>query len=349
MTFELHSPWWLLSLLAVVAAMVLAVRYRPPTIGFSDIRPVVAGTRHAGGWHHLIQKLPVVLMGLALVFLVVALARPRFGIERRVHRGRGIDIMLILDVSGSMQQVYDNVPREFLGRALSGDSVRQQLDTRLETAITELKRFVQNRPEDRIGLVAFSRIPFVVSPPTFDHDFLLSHLDLLASVRDLPDGTGIAAPLGSAVARLKDSEAERRVAVLFSDGADNASRVITPRQAAEVAAQYNVSIYTVGIGAAESYYLRPSFTGTYFQPAQQSYDRKMLEDIAQKTGGRFFSAGSSEEFRQVMEEIDALETVEMDAPVYTEYRERFLPLVLAGLAFVLVAVVLENGLLQSIP
>ncbi len=349
MTFELHSPWWLLSLLAVAAAVMLAIRYRPPTIGFSDIRPVVTGDRHAGGWNHVFRKVPIILMGLALVLLAVALARPRFGIERRIDRGRGIDIMLILDVSGSMQQVYDNVPREYLGRALSGDTVKQQLDTRLETAVAELKRFVRSRPDDRIGLVAFSRIPFVVSPPTFDHEFLLSHLDLLASVRDLPDGTGIAAPIGSAVARLKDSEAERRVAVLFSDGADNASRVVTPRQAAEVAAQYNVSIYTVGIGSRESYYLRPSFTGTYFQPAQQNYDRRMLEDIAQKTGGRFFSAGSSEEFRQVMEEIDALETVEIEAPVYTEYRERFLPLVLAGLACVLLAVVLESGPLQSLP
>lgn len=350
MTFEFHSPWWLVALVAVAAAGYWAFRRRPPALGFSDIRPVLAAS-HQGGVRvrYFIQRLPLFMLLLALCLFILALARPRYGIERYFHRGRGIDIMLMLDVSGSMQQVYDNVPSDFLNRAVSSDDVQRRLDTRLEVAIQELKRFVRNRAEDRIGLVAFSRIPFVVSPPTLDHDFLLGQLDLLASARDLPDGTGIAAPIGSAVARLKGSDAKRRVAVLFSDGADNASRVITPRQAAEVAVQYDVSIYTVGIGGLHSHFLRRTFTSTFFERAEQSYDRQLLQDIARKTGGRFFAAGNSEQFRDVMDEIDALETVELESPVYTEYSERFLPFLVAGLACLVLAVLLENGPMQSLP
>ncbi len=349
MTFEFHSPWWFLALLPLGLLAVLAWRRRPPAIGVSCIASFASAARHERGRRLRWRRLPLVLGVLALALFIVALARPRYGIEQALQRGRGIDIMLALDVSGSMSQFYDNVPERMLNRRVTLDEVREKLESRLELAVRELLRFVENRADDRIGLIVFSRIPFLVSPPTLDHDFVLSHLKMLDDMRGFPDGTGIAAPLGSVVSRLKGSPAKRRVAVLFSDGADNASQGITPRQAARVAVKFNITVYTVGIGSEQSYGLQSSFFGYSFQPIQQGYDRELLQDIADATGGRFFGAGDADEFKRVMDEIDELEKTELKKPFYTEYRERFLPFAIAGLVLLLIAVALENSVLQVLP
>ncbi len=339
-----QHPWWGLLAVPILAAVLLAHWRRPPTLKVSSSRSFA---RAGEGRRWRPAQLPIWLRGLGLLLLTVALMRPRAGIEQTVRRVEGIDIMLALDASGSML-AYD-VPAgvrseaEFLGGIQNG-----RFKNRIEIAKEELQRFVDSRPNDRIGLIAFATHPYVVCPPTLDHSFLLGHLERVEA-GTLGSHTGIAGPLASATSRLKESTARRRVLVLFSDGDNNVEARVTPEQAARLAQTFDIVVHTVGVGSDQAYRLIDLPGRQILRRQTESFNRRLLEQIGEITGGHYFEARDAELFAQVMREIDALETTDLEQPLYLDYRERFFPWLVAGLAVLLLAFGLENSWLQMLP
>ena len=264
----------------------------------------------------------------ALALVIIALARPRTGDEKVILRSKGIDIVLALDMSGSMRAI--DVPREItsadaLAKALNAGTIRNRLDTAKE----EIRKFILARPNDRIGLIGFADLAYSFSPPTLDHAWLLERLRTLEPGQ-LGDATGIASAVSAGTRRLKNSAAPRRVLVLFTDGANTAENRLTPEQSANLAREFNCIVHTVGIGSDNAYILAGSYG---FQKIGDSFDSKLLDSIAKVTGGTYFHAADGAGMKKVMAEINALEKTNIEQPKYVEYHE-YAPL-LALLALLL--------------
>lgn len=327
MTFEYS---WLLLLLVPLALLVWYLMFfqRQPSIRISTLLPMgEAGRLNRGGG----MSLPVWLTVAAAILLIAAAARPRLGIERVVVKAQGIDIMLAIDLSGSMQAI--DVPRNITTAAQFNRSLESgELKNRLETAKQELVKFVEKRPNDRIGLIGFAQLPYNISPPTLDHAWLVQHLEKLQPGM-IGDATGIAGPIASGVSRLEDSKSKRRVIVLFTDGANNVDARITPAQAAEVAKEMGIVIYTVGIGSSHAFAPVSTPYGTELVPMRDNYDEPLLKEIAAVTGGQFYRAYDAKGLAQVMEEINQMEKTVIEQPKFIDYKE-YAP-ALAGIALVL--------------
>lgn len=318
---EFAYPWLLLLLLLLPLIGVYCVyRQKQPSITVSTVAPFesVRAARRPG--------IPLTCMLLALGVTIVALARPRIGNEKFLIRSQGIDIVLAIDLSGSMA-AYDVPPEIRSGRQLVNAIKDGSLKNRLDVAKDEIRKFIEARPNDRIGLVGFAEAAYNLAPPTLDHAWLFSHLKSLEP-GVLGDLTGIASALGTGVSRLKDSDAPRRVLVLFTDGANTARNRLTPEQAAELAKKFNVVIHTVGIGSDNAV----GVFGGMIQRQEGSFDEKLLQELADITGGRYFRAADAEGMKQVMEEINRLEKTVVEQPKYTEYREFAPRLALVALA-----------------
>lgn len=342
---HLHSIWFAALFPVVAFAVIVALRKRRPAVTVSTAGPFRKATPPMHWWHPL--QWPILIAGVGLACLTVAMMRPQKGIERLIERTKGIDIMLVLDVSGSMQayDVPDSIDSdEAIQRAWNAG----RLKSRIDVAKKELRHFVENRPNDRIGLVVFARLPYTVCPPTLDHDYLLNHLQMLDAGM-LPDGTGLAAPIASATTRLKDSPAKRRVMVLFTDGVNNVDAEITPRQAAKIAHTYHIVAYTVGVGSRRPIMLMNSFLGRQLQYVRAGLDTALLKSIADTTGGQYFAARDPAGFGRAMHEIDTMEKTTIEAPRYLDYRERFFPWLVLGAALLLLAFLLECTLLLQVP
>lgn len=345
MTLQLHSPWWALAAIALVAAAILAWKQRPPTLRVSSIDLFARAAR--AGRFSWAARLPLLLYLLGGLLLIAALMRPQSGLEHIVERREGVDIILALDVSGSMME-YD-VPDEFSTDRQIRDALNEGiLRSRIDIAKAELRHFVEARPEDRIGLIAFARFAYMVCPPTLDHRFLIRSLERLEA-GEFADGTGIAAPITTAVDRLKDAESPRRVLVLFSDGENNVRAPVGPRQAARIAETFHVTIHTVGIGSERSVMIRHTPYGQLVRAGSGGFDDALLKSLSDITGGHYFEAGSADGFAAVMHEIDDIEAAVIEQDVLIDYHERFLPLLLGATALLLLAFLLENTFSQTLP
>jgi Ca-activated chloride channel family protein len=199
-------------------------------------------------------------------------------------------------------------------------------------------------------MLAFSGVTYTVCPPTLDHGFLKDHIGRLEAGL-LEDGTGIAAPISSAVAALQDSDAKRTVAVLFTDGANNVNIRLSPPDAARVAKELGVIVHTVGIGGRRSLYAQRYVGGRqrYHLVKGHGYDGDLLAEIAAVSGGRYFEARDADGLRSVLAEIDALETVELEQPRYVEYSERYHYWLLAGLLLIVLGFLCETTVCLRVP
>ena len=247
-------------------------------------------------------------------------------------------------MSGSMQAM--DVPRNItsadaLAKAINSGELRNRLDTAKE----EIKKFILARPNDRIGLIGFADLAYSFSPPTLDHAWLLERLQTLEPGQ-LGDATGIASAVSSGVRRLKNSDAPRRVLVLFTDGANTAENRLTPEQSANLAKEFNCIIHTVGIGSDNAYVLAQGYG---FQKVQGSFDEKLLSSIASVTGGTYFRAADKEGLKKVMAEINALEKTNIEQPKFVEYKEYAPFLALAGALLLMAGFVWENLIRVRIP
>ena len=329
--FDFAYPSILFLLILIPLLWFYLARFKKePSITVSTVK--VFGTKKKSKF----RKLPVTdyLLLLAGILMIIALARPRKGDERVIVRSNGIDIIIAIDMSGSMQAM--DVPRNITTSTALFDAVKKgEVLHRLDVAKKEIRRFIESRPNDRIGLLGFADLAYSFSAPTLDHKWLIERLDQLEPGM-IGDATGIASPVASAVSRLKESKAPRRVLVLFTDGANTAENRITPEQAAMLAKDFNVIIHTVGIGSANAYVLDETF-GSRFVPVGDSFDEKLLRTLAEKTGGSYFHAADAEGMKKVMNEINQLEKTTVEQPRYVEYKE-FAPS-LCAIALLLVALV----------
>jgi Ca-activated chloride channel family protein len=258
----------------------------------------------------LLKKLPVslavrlqpVLPGfyaLGLACLIGAIARPQRGLQESHVNTEGVDIVLLLDLSTSM----DTPDFSKNGRRI----------TRIDSAKAVIADFVEKRTDDRIGMVAFSALPYSVAPLTLDHSWLVQRMDGLRTGM-LEDGTAIGDALASAVNRLRDSEAKSRVVVLVTDGENNRGE-LTPENAAQAAAALGIKIYTIGIGGG-----LPVRQG-FFSRGPEQIDTTVIEQVAEISGGRFFRATDLKALKEVYDTIDQLEKTEIEMLQFTRYEE----------------------------
>ena len=343
---RLALPWFLLFFIPFFGIIIYALSKRTPTIKVPSLKPFTDA--NPTGKLHISTGLPFLLYALATALLIFALARPQRGIELLKQKAEGIDIMLAIDLSGSMEAI--DIPEKYTKEAEVYNAIqRNELKTRINIAKNEIRHFIEKRPNDRIGLIAFAPRPYVACPPTLDHAWLEQHL-LRLNTGILDDGTNIAGPIASAVHRLKDSDSKRKVLVLFTDGSNNVDARITPRQAAKLAKTFNVIIYTVGIGSRNAYIVQNhSFYGKVLRPIGSQFDEKLMKDIADISDGKYYTAADSQGLQKVMDEIDKLEKTTKEQPRYIDYSEFGPKLVSIALAMILLAFALEHTLMLKIP
>lgn len=274
-----------------------------------------------------LRHFSIVLRSLAIAALIIALARPQSSLSWQNTTTEGIDIIIASDISGSM---------------LAEDFQPNRLEAGKNIAID----FIKNRPDDRIGLVIFSGEAFTQCPLTIDHDVLIN---LFQDVKNgmIDDGTAIGMGLATAVNRLKDSETKSKVVILLTDGSNNMGS-IPPVTAAEIAKQFNVRVYTVGIGT-KGYAPYPVQTpfGIQYQQIPVDVDEGTLTKIADITGGKYFRATDNRTLKNIYNQIDKLEKAKIDVTQFHKKSECFLPFALIALFFLLTELVLKNTLFKG--
>ncbi len=331
--FRFAHPAALL-LLALLAGWIL-VRWRashttmqPPAVRFSDTR-LVSGV--ATGWRVRLRGLPDVLRAAAWLLLVIALARPQSGSAREVIRGQGIDIVLALDISGSMAAL-DFAPQN-----------------RLQAAKAVIGEFIAGRSFDRIGLVVFARSAFHQAPLTLDYPVLrqlLERVRLVTEVRGrLLDGTAIGLGIASAGAMMADGTAPSRVIVLLTDGSNNAG--LDPLTAAQAVAALGMRVYVIGMGTTGIVPV-PDLNGD-IQYTESDLDEPALRQIAAAGRGLYFRAEDIEGLRQIYDEIDRLERSPVERRVVVPWQDQAWALLAAALALLLAERVARRTLWQTVP
>lgn len=293
---------------------------------------IVSGIRSLGSgksWKTMLRHALFVLRLLAISSIIIALARPQTGSEQQTTTGEGIDIVLCLDISGSML-AQDFTPN------------------RMEAAKQVAAAFIDGRPTDRIGLVIFAGESFTMCPLTTDHAVLKNQLFNVQSGL-LEDGTAIGSGLATGVERLRASQSKSKVIILLTDGEDNGGR-LDPNTAKEIAKSFGVRVYTVGMGT-EGFAPVPIQTpsGIIMQREKVSIDEKLLTQIANETGGKYFRAKDNESLSGIYKEIDRLEKSKFEVHTFTHYTEKFLPFVIAAAIFVLLEWVLRFTLFRKFP
>lgn len=322
---------FLVGLLAIAGMIFFHIRrkrFKSATIKFSDVKIV----KRAGRTRK--QRYRFVLTGLrvlAVLLLVVAFARPRAGTELREETSEGIDIMVALDVSSSMQ-AEDFKPYN-----------------RLYVAKEEIKKFIGKRTSDRIGLVVFARNSFTQCPLTTDYGVLLNFVDKV-DFGMIDDGTAIGMAIANGVNRLRDSDAKSKIMVLLTDGDNNAGE-IDPLTAANLATAFDIKIYTIAAGKPGNamYPVNDPLFGKRYVYRPTNVDEKTLKEIATRTGGRYFRARSSDELDQIYGIIDQLEKTEVKVSAHTQYRELFQYFAYAGLLLLALEMVLGHTYFRKLP
>ncbi len=335
-------------LLVPLALVLLRAWFKPvPALRVPSLRPFKAASKGKLSRINLRKLVPFLLYSIGGVMLIVALAGPREGMEEIRRRADGIDIMVALDLSGSMRAI-DVPPGIRTERELEVAMASGKVKDRLGTAKEEIAKFIEARPNDRIGLIAFAPLPYVVCPPTLDHAWLIANLDRLES-GSIGDATGIAGPVASAVQRLKDSDSKRSIIVLFTDGANNVNAKITPRQAAKLANTFDITLYTVGIGSRNSVMKLDSMFGSSFQRVEGSFDEKLLQEMADTTGGVYYKAADGESMAKAMAQIDQLEKTSVEQNIIVNWKEFYPLFCWLAIAFLLIGFAYEHALRVSVP
>ncbi len=281
------------------------------------------------GWRVRLRHLPFILRMLGLALLIVAFARPQSSARgEKVYR-EGIDITIVLDISGSM------LAEDFR-------------PNRLEAAKAVGEDFIRARVNDRIGLVIFAGESFTQCPLTTDYSVLI---DLLRKVETgyLQDGTAIGEGIANAVNRMKDSKSKSKVMILLTDGVNNMGS-IDPATAADIAQTFGVRIYTIGVGTRgmAPYPFKTAY-GIQYQPVPVEIDEDMLRQVAQITGGEYFRATGNKKLKQIYEDIDKLERTKIEVTEFHRYTELFYDYVLAALAMLLLELGLSAFVFRKIP
>ena len=272
---------------------------------------------------------PFVLRCLAIVMVVVALARPQASNSWRTESTEGIDIMLTLDISGTM-----------LAEDLKPN--------RLEASKAVASEFILSRPNDNIGLVVFAGESFTQCPLTTDHAVLINLFNGV-NYGLIEDGTAIGLGLANAVNRIKDSKARSKVIILLTDGSNNRGD-IAPITAAEIAQSFGIRVYAIGVGSYGKVNI-PVQTpmGLQYQLMDSEFDEKSLQNIATMTGGQYFRATNNNKLRSIYQEIDQMEKTKIDVREYNKKNEEFYIFAIVALLLLVAELLLRNTVLKRIP
>ncbi len=288
-----------------------------------------AGARGLSSAKASLRHFPFLLRVLAVSSIIVALARPQTRSELQHADGEGVDIVLCMDVSGSMT-AQDFQPN------------------RLEAAKKVAADFVNSRNNDRIGVVIFAGESFTQCPITTDHNVLISSIENIHNGL-LEDGTAIGSGLGTSVDRLRNSKAKSRIIILLTDGVNNGG-LIDPGTAKEIAKTFGIKVYTIGVGT-EGYAPQPYNTpmGVQTQMVKVTIDEKLMKEIAVETGGKYFRAKDNNELSNIYADIDKLEKSKVEVSSIARYTEKFFPFVMAALAFLFLEVLLRFTVFKKFP
>jgi Ca-activated chloride channel homolog len=330
-----HPYLLLLLLLLPLLAWLRGRRGRSPAFLYSSVKLVEGLTQtrrsHAGAFL-------AALRWLVLALFIIALAQPRLTKSTTQVKASGVDIVVAVDMSGSM------VSEDF---EVKGGRVN-----RFNMARSVLKGFIDQRPSDRIGLIVFATQAFIATPLTLDHDFLQENLDRLEIGAIDQNATAIGDALATAVNRLRDLKAKSKIVILMTDGQNNSGK-IEPLMAADAARALGIKVYTIGIGKQGTAPMpvgRNPYTGeTVYQEVPVDVDEETLQKIADETGGKYYRADNTKKFQEIYAEIDQLEKTEAVINKYTEFKELFPWLVAGGLALLLVELVLGQTVLRRLP
>ena len=329
MIYRFADPAFLLLLTAVPVLVLWYVRrrHREPAIRYSTVEIVrQSDIRHTARWRHVVFVARVAALGV----LIVAFARPQSGVTEETVTTQGIDIVMALDLSTSM---------------LAEDLTPSRIEATKQVAAD----FVQGRRNDRIGLVVFAGEAFTQAPLTLDYNVVTTILRDLAPGM-IEDGTAIGMGLATAVKRLQDSNAESRVIVLLTDGQNNRGE-IDPVTAAQMAQALDIKIYTVGAGTRGIARVRindPVF-GERLVPMRVDIDEDVLREVADITGGQYYRATDRESLEAIYEEIDQLETTEIEAEHFTRYGELFHIPLAVGLGLIVLELVAAHTVWRRVP
>ena len=335
---ELSHPWLLL--LWALAAVLFAFEIVAGAPGVIHMSTAETFTKiHGRKRMELLRRIPPALRAVGLCLLVVAMARPLDGQQLRKDRANIVDIMLAVDVSGSMNQ------RDLMYGG--------QQQTRLNVTKTVVRDFIESRKEsrsdrygiDRLGLVLYAGIAWTQCPLTLDYAVLNHELDIARIDETDPrkHGTAIGSALGLSVQRLRNSEAKSKVVILLTDGLNNRGE-LDPITAAQVAKEYGIRVYTIGCGSPESVQI-----GGIFGQRSEPIDEDTLRTIAETTGGRYYRATSTELLREAYREISALEATEIEVGDFYEYEEAFVPYAALGGLLVLAALLVRRQWFETVP
>lgn len=321
---------WVLYFLAIIPLMIAWYVFRgmkaQSSVTYSSINifknvPVTFRER--------LRHIPFAVRLIAIALLIIALARPQSFTSGENVTTEGIDIAMVLDISGSML-AEDFKPN------------------RLEAAKNVIDNFVEGRTSDRIGLVIFSREAFTQCPLTIDYNVLRN---LLLDIRSgmIQDGTAIGNAIANGVNRLKESDAKSRIIILLTDGVNNAGEV-DPRSAADIAKAFGIRIYTIGVGTrGEAPYPVQTPFGTRYQMVPVEIDEALLNEIADMTGGQYFRATNNRALAEIYEKIDKLEKTKIEITSYKNASEKYHSWLWGGLILLLFELGLSRTILRKLP
>src|SRR5580693_4463853 len=319
-----HPFLLLLLLLLPVLAWLKGRRGAPPAFVYSSVQLVRAMQNiHRSRLGGFLGS----LRWIVLASFIVALAQPRLSKNTTEVKASGIDIACALDLSGSMR---------------TGDYIiNGQQVSRIDMAKPVLEKFIEGRPNDRIGLVVFAAQAFIATPLTLDHEYLLENIDRLGIGTINSDATAIGDGITTALNRLRDLKSKSKIIVLMTDGGNNSGK-IDPITATHAAQALGVKIYTIGLGNRD-------IVQQMGLPPGYLPDEDTLQQIADMTGGKYYRADNAEKFQQIYAEIDKLEKTEAVINKYTEFKELFPWLVAGGLALLLIEIVLGQTVFRRLP
>lgn len=329
--FQFQDPWLFILLSLIPLIIYRTLKNRPATLHYSSLDALKTLRRRGTEW---LAATPLILRCLTVALLVVALARPQEGRKSTEILSAGVDIILAIDTSGSMQ-------------AMDFEKNHQPV-SRLTIVKDVVSEFIDSREFDRMGMVVFGNEAFTQCPLTLDHDILHAFVNKL-QIGVAGDSTAIGSAIGVSVKRLKDLESKSKVIILLTDGRNNMGH-ITPFQAAQIARTYGIKIYTVGVGTQGKVpYPVDTLFGRQALFQQVQMDEESLKKIAEQTGGRYFRATDSDSLKQIYAQIDSLEKSEVKWIDHSEYRELFPLFLILALLLVLTEMVLSQTRLRRVP
>lgn len=318
--------WLLLVIPALLLWYITKHKKQTATLEISNSNGLVKGNQI---WSILKHSL-FVMRALALALIVVAMARPQtVDVSTKTKTTRGIDIVMAIDVSASM-----------LAKDLKPN--------RLEALKKVASKFITRRPNDRIGLVEYAGESYTRTPVTSDKGIILKSLREIKYNTIITGGTAIGMGLATAVNRLKESKAKSKIIILLTDGVNN-SGFIDPQTASELAVEYGIKTYTIGLGTNGMALSPVAINNGKFQYSriQVEIDEKLLKEIATETGGKYFRATNNKKLEDIYAEIDQLEKTEIEEFKYYNYEEKFRPLILMALGLLVLEFLLRHTLLRS--